>query len=105
MKQEVEELREKLENLEIKQQNLNKEIQETKTRLEKLASTKQVEQKEVVSGSGFYQGDKVRVINPSRGQDNTGIICGSTKDNLVKLKTAKGNTIRRLPKNLRLIQE
>ena len=40
MKQEVEELRTKLENLEVRQQNLNKEIQETKTRLEKLASKK-----------------------------------------------------------------
>ena len=66
MKQEVEELRQKLENLEIKQESLNKEIQDTKTRLERLSSTKQVERKEVISGSGLYQGDKVRVINPPK---------------------------------------
>ena len=105
MKQEVEKLRRELENLEIKQESLSKEIQEIKTRWERLLTTEQVERKEIVKGSGLYHRDKVRVVNPSKGRDNEGTICGSTKDNLVKLKPTKGNIIRRLPKNLRRIQD
>ena len=104
MKQEVEELRIALENLKIKQESLSKEIQETKTKVERLLTTEQVEIKEILTGSGLYHGDKVRIINPSKGEDNEETIYGSIKDNLIKIKTIKGNTIRRLPKNRRRIQ-
>ena len=93
-----------LENLKIKQESLSKEIQETKTKVERFLATEQVEIKEILTGSGLDHGDKVRIINPSKGEDNEETIYGSIKDNLIKIKTIKGNTIRRLPKNLRRIQ-
>ena len=44
--------------------------------------------------------DRVRIINPSPGQQHEGLIVGITKDKLLKLKIDSGNVVRRIPRNL-----
>ena len=62
-------------------------------------------QQELVSGSGIYEGDRVRVINPNKGQERTGESSGTTKDGLIKVSTDSGRVIRRLPKNLKRVKQ
>ena len=97
---EVEELRKTLETLEIRQDGLRREIRAVRTKIDRLSTTGKVTQGEILPNTRLHHGDKVTVINPSKGQEKEGIICGITKDNLIKLKTPKGKIIRRLPKNL-----
>ena len=44
----------------------------------------------------------MEVINPSKGQEKKGKASGITKNGLIKMSTASGRVIRRLPKNLRV---
>ena len=37
---------------------------------------------EAVAGSGYYIGENVAIINPSRGQEHHGIFIGETRDKL-----------------------
>ena len=99
----MEDFRENLEKLEIKQEAFRKETQETKTRPERLERTERVKSQEIIQGSGLYIGDTVEVNNPPKGQDNKGKICSKTKDNLIKLKPTKGKLIMNLPKNLMIL--
>jgi hypothetical protein len=62
-------------------------------------------QQELESGSGIYEGDRVRVINPNKGQERTGEAFGTTKDGLIKVSTDSGRVIRRLPKNLKRVKQ
>ena len=55
----------------------------------------------VITGSGYYIGDQVQIINPSPGQQDQGIVIGETKDKLLKIKPPQGRYIKRLPKNVR----
>ena len=97
---EIEELRKTLETLEIRQNGLRREIRAVRTKIDRLSTTGKVTQGEILPNTRLYHGDKVTVTNPSKGQEKEGIICGITKDKLIKLKTPKGKIIRRLPKNL-----
>ena len=62
-------------------------------------------QRELVSGTGIYEGDRVRVINPNKGQERKGEAFGTTKDGLIKVRANSGQVIRRLPKNLRKVEQ
>ena len=97
---EIEELRKILETVEIRQNGLRREIRAVRTKIDRLSTTGKVTQEEILPNTRLHHGDKVTVLNPSKGQEKEGIICGTTIDNLIKLKTPKGKIIRRLPKNL-----
>ena len=96
---EIEELRRTLQTLEIRKNGLRREVRAVRTKIDRLSTAGRATQ-EILPNTRLHHGDKVTVINPSKGQENEGIICGITKDNLIKLKTPKGKIIRRLPKNL-----
>ena len=57
-------------------------------------------QRELVDGSEINQGDRVRIKNPSKGQEETGEAFRVTRDNLIKVRTENDTVVRRLPKNL-----
>ena len=57
-------------------------------------------QRELVDGSGIYQGDRVRITNPSKGQKEVGETFGVTKNKLVKVHIITDRVIRMLHKNL-----
>ena len=52
----------------------------------------------------FTYGDHVRAKNPKAGQQDQGIVFGATRSALVKIRTEDGNEVRRLSKNLILLQ-
>ena len=97
---EIEELRKTLGYLEIRQNGLRREVRAVRTEIDRLSTVGKETQEEILPKTRLHHGDKVTIINPSKGQEKEGIICGITKDNLIKLKTPKGKIIRRLPKNL-----
>ena len=102
MTKKIEELREELVRLEIRQETLRRDTRVPRTNLDRLTTTDEKTEEEITPGTGLRHGDKITIINPSKGQDKEGILCGKTKDNLIKLKPSKGKVIRRLPKNLLL---
>ena len=57
---------------------------------------------ELIPDLGIREGDQVRVIKPSKGQEKKGKASGITKNGLIKVSTANGRVIKRLPKNLRV---
>ena len=99
-KNEIDRLATKLDNLTIRQNSIANEILEVKKTLQELVKPHPSRRDEVVKGSGLRQGDTVIILNPSRGQPNTGRVCGHTRDGLIKIQTQQGHIIRRLPKNL-----
>ena len=54
--------------------------------------------------SRFIAGDYVRVKNPKRGQPDRGIVFGATRSALVQLRVANGEEVKRLSKNLELLE-
>ena len=52
----------------------------------------------------YVVGDYVRIKNPNSGQEDRGIVFGVTRSALVKLRANNGDEIRRLSKNLILLQ-
>ena len=54
--------------------------------------------------SRFVVGDFVRVKNPNRGQPDRGIVFGATRSALVQLRAANGEEVKRLSKNLVLLE-
>ena len=99
-KKEVDRLIAKLEDLEIKQNNLTSEIVKAKKEIQELRESEPKGEREVVIGSKLYQGDTVIILNPSPRKTNKGVVCGVTKDGLIKIQPKEGKIIRRLPKNL-----
>ena len=59
---------------------------------------------ELIPDSGIREGDPVKVINPSKGQEKKGRASGITKNGLIKVSTISGRVIKRLPKNLRVVR-
>ena len=57
-------------------------------------------QRELVDEFEIYQGGKVRITNPSKGQEETGEAFGVTRENFIKVRTKNHIVVRRLPKNL-----
>ena len=97
-KQGIDRLTTKLEELEIKQVNITSKIENAKKEIQKLRASALKEEKEVVSVKTLYQGDIITILNLSTRQANEGVVCGVTKDRLVKIQPKEGKTIRRLPK-------
>ena len=54
--------------------------------------------------SRFVAGDYVRVKNPRRGQPYRGIVFGATRSALIRLRATNGEEIKRLSKNLELLE-
>ena len=108
-REQTENLTRKLENLVIKQDAINSRVAETRTRIKALRELSQRdtwEQKgdrtKAILGSGYFIGDLVDIRNPSLGQELRGTIVGTTKDYSLRIQTEAGNTLRRVPKNVRL---
>ena len=99
-KKEIDRLTTELNNLTIRQNSLANDILKAKKALQELIEPHPSRRNKVVKGSGLRQGDTVIILNPSRGQPNTGRVCGHTRDGLIKIQTQQGHIIRRLPKNL-----
>jgi len=59
---------------------------------------------ELIPYSGIREGDPVKVTNLSKGQEKKGRASGITKNGLIKVSTASGRVIKRLPKNLRVVR-
>ena len=99
---------EKLDSLILTQQQTNTEIRETRAAVRALRARLTHDQerqnsREIIPGSGLRKGDKVKVLNPNKGQEKRGTVVGKTRDNLIKLETPGKATIKRLPKNLERI--
>ena len=119
--QQIEDLNRQLELLVVQQDDVNARVIDTRNRVEILTTTLRGEhttrqeeittvvtaeraqqRTEAVLGSGYCIGDQVDIRHPREGQESSGVVIGRTKDQLLKVQTASGNVIRRLPKNVRL---
>ena len=111
LEERLKELTLKLEKLSTQQDEIQERVTQIKEEVQSLreetkqssAQDKDTNRTAAVHGSGYHIGDKVEIINPSRGQENQGVIIGVTKDNLLKIKPEVGKYIKRLPKNVRTI--
>ena len=117
LEEKLQALTEKLETLTVEQDNINEQV--LYTRREVAAVTKQIKNKSrqrttadtgrerviTVAGYGLHIGDYVRIRNPSKDQERQGEIIGVTRDGLLKIRTPLKNIIRRLPKNVWLVNE
>ena len=95
------------EKLEDKQRETGRALQANMEAIRKLAyklnekgTPPPTPQRELVDGSEIYQGNRVRINNPSKGQKEMGEAFGVTRDHLITVQTEIGTVIRRLPKNL-----
>ena len=52
----------------------------------------------------FVVGDYVKVKNPRQGQPDRGIVFGATRSALVRVRAANGEEVKRLSKNLTLLE-
>ena len=59
----------------------------------------------LVPGSDLKVGDIVEINNAEHNQETSGVVIGSTRDHKIKVRTSSGQTIRRVPNNLTLLQE
>ena len=107
--EQIENLTKKLEKLVIEQDEINSRVAATRSKvksLRKLSQEEKREQKgirtESIAGSVYYIGNLVDIRNPSPGQELRVTIVGRTKDNLLRIQTEAGTTLRRIPKNVRL---
>ena len=102
----------KQEKLENKQRSLSEKIAQTRSAIggltyilseahEQDQDQEEPREKEVIPGAGLYIGNRVRILNPSKGQENQGEVIGRTKNALIKIKTRTGNIIHRIPRNVK----
>ena len=105
----LEELTSQLDGLTVEQDNINSRVVSTrrevaivKARIAANITREAANNRtSAVTGSGYYVHDRVIIINPSKGQGNSGAVVGETRDGLLKIKPPSGKVIRRLPKNVR----
>ena len=115
LEERLDELTERLNFLTIQQDNINEQVTHTRREVVTITTAIRDNAREVaeaeatvtrgrvsaVTGSGYYVGDQVVIINPSEGQENHGTVIGETRDGLLKIKPTLGKYIKRLPKNVR----
>ena len=110
----IKQLIDKLNQLEIEQQEINKDINNVKKDIEniKRASKEKKEderrQREYVEyerSNTFEIGDKIKINNPKQQNDNKGTVTGYTPTGYVKITTEQGTKTRRIPANLRIIEK
>ena len=58
-----------------------------------------------IDRTGLKLGSLVRIANPSRNQQNEGIVIGITNAGFIKVQTRNGGTLRRIPNNLILLND
>ena len=110
--QDIQHLSNALEQLRLAQTNVNAVLERIRTREQsnQLVSQQTGERaterrrKTVHPLSSLYIGDKVRINKPREDQQNTGVVFGSTRSALVRVRTPNGQEVKRLTKNLILIQ-
>ena len=107
--EQIEELTKKLEKLVVEQDDINSRVAATRSKVKVLHELAQEETRkqnenrtEAIAGSGYFIGDLVDIQNPSPGQEVRGKVVGKTKDNLLRIQTETGVTIRRIPRNVQL---
>ena len=113
LEERLEELTERLNLLTIQQDSINEQVLLTRREVVTVTSALRDNVREAaaadttrgrvsaVTGSGYYIGDQVVIINPSSNQENHGVVIGETRDGLLKIKPPLGKFIKRLPKNVR----
>lgn len=120
---EIDELRDLLENLIIQQQETNRAI----TRVERLIRQSNVEAREAPVAElvqpaptapptvdrpvlrnlqlrDFARGQHVRILNPTRGEEDTGVVTG-VGTRFVNIARSQGRDTRRIPRNLEIIRD
>ena len=110
----IEQLIEKLNELEIDQLNIGIEIRKVKEEIEiiKMTIKKEDEEKskeqeylEYERANTFEIGDEVNIRNPKQSNDNKGVITGFTPAGYIKVITQKGTKTRRISSNLRITKK
>ena len=105
----IEQLIEKLNELEIDQQEIGKEIYKAKEEIENIKRSIEKEKQEKNTqhkhleyerANTFEIGDEVTIRNAKQRSDNKGIVTGFTHTGYVRVKTHKGTKTRRIPSNL-----
>ena len=110
--QSITELTEALERLRLAQDNLQAVLNRIREEEEEEEDTVEVELpianvvarvERVHPFSYLSIGDRVRILRPKAYQQNTEEVIGDTRTGLIKVGTPNGATVRRLTKNLALI--
>ena len=91
-----------LRELTIEQQNINHKIDKANKQIAEIKEKqhKPNNQNNYIADTNIKIGDKVRINNPNRNQQNKGTAHSLTKTGYVRVRTSNGNTIRRWPTKL-----
>ena len=93
-------------NLKIKQEEINKQITEAETLIHNIShktinTNTDRENKTVIFEYGDFRiGDRVRIRNPKGQQQNKGTLIGVTTTGFARIQTNNGTIIRRVPNNI-----
>ena len=110
--QDIQDLSNALEQLRLAQINVNRVLERIRTREQPESTPQQeagggateVRRRTVHPFSNLYIGNRVRINKPREDQQNTGVVFGSTRSALVRVRTPNGQEVKRLTKNLTSIQ-
>jgi len=102
------ELTELIENLKIKQEEINNQINKAETLLNSISNktnnintnNNRNKRKVLFEYGDFRTGDKVRIRNPKGTQQNKGTLIGITPTGFARIQTENGEIIRRVPNNI-----
>ncbi len=100
-----------LQKLEIEQTRLSENIAHARNTVDKLIHDKETKTNTNTNNNKERTtrafrvvkpdiGDRIRIINPRRNQQNEGVVQGFTITGYVKINLHDGTTVRRLPKNI-----
>ena len=111
MQNDVQELTEALEQLRLAQANVQAVLDRITARQQPEITTSQgsgetvreARRRTVHPLSNLFEGDRVRINKPRVDQQETGVVVGSTRSALVKVRTPNGQIVKRLTKNLTLL--
>ena len=107
-------LTKRLNKLEIAQSNIVKELKETKESIREIENTKEKKNdkedrtksyQEYEKRNFFEIGDKIKIKNPTKHNEVTGIVTGTTQKGYVTFITETGRKTRRLPLNLTITKK
>ena len=110
----IEQLIDTLQELEIVQSKINKEINKTKQEIKHIETTLHKDNKDTRSQRKYDEyekantieiGDEINICNPKDRKDKKGVVTGFTPKGYVRILTQKGNKTRRLPFNIIIINK
>ena len=91
-----------LRELKIEQNNINHKIDRASKQIAEIKKKQNTTNKQnnYIADTNITIGDKVRIKNPNRNQQNKGIAESLTKTGYVRVKTENGSIVRRWPTKL-----